>query len=101
MTKIGICEGCEQEKEVTDVEGSLLCKDCEEDVVRCSFCNRFLAVNFNDLDSNIGTPAVPELSLPDRQTSDLFCDIDCLEKYVQEYQREKRLLEKMKEIKNE
>lgn len=40
MTK---CEGCEQEKEVTDIEGNILCEECAKDIVRCDFCNRLLA----------------------------------------------------------
>jgi hypothetical protein len=97
MTKVAICEGCEQKKEVTDVDGYLLCEDCAENVVRCSFCNKFLAVTYDDLETNIGPLIVPELTLPDKEGSMKFCDVDCLERYVQDYQREKRILEKMKE----
>lgn len=102
MTEIAKCEGCcDKEKVVTNVEGHLLCENCEEDVVRCSFCNRLLAINFDDLETNIGTPIVPELSLPDQQTGMMFCDVDCLEEYIHKYKREKDVLEKMKEIRRE
>lgn len=99
MTKISICEGCNQEKEVTYIEGHLLCEDCAETVVRCSFCNKFLAVTYDDLATNIGPLMVPELTLPDKEGSLKFCDLDCLERYILEYQKEKRVLEKMKETK--
>ena len=97
MTKVAICEGCNQEKEVTDVEGHLLCEDCAENVVRCGFCNKFLAVTYDDLETNMGPLIVPELTLPDKQEGLIFCDVDCLERYVQKYQREKKVLEKVKE----
>jgi hypothetical protein len=99
MTLVAVCEGCCQEKEVTDVEGHLLCDDCKENVVRCSFCNKFLAVTYDDLTTNIGPLIVPELTLPDEEGSMKFCDVDCLEGYVREYQRKRRDLEKMKKIK--
>ncbi len=99
MVKVAICENCYQEKEVTYVEGNLLCEDCAENVVRCSFCNKFLAVTYDDLSTNIGPSTVPELTLPDEQESLKFCDVDCLERYIQKYQREKKVLEKMKETK--
>lgn len=95
---MAICESCEQEKDIMDVEGNLLCDECIEDVVRCSFCNRLLATNYDDLETNFGTLTVPELSLPDKGENMTFCDIDCLEKYVQKYKREKNTLEKLKEI---
>lgn len=99
MTKVAICEGCEQKKGVTDIDGHLLCEGCAEEVVRCSFCNKFLAVTYDDLETNTGPLTVPELTLPEKEGSLKFCDVDCLERYIQEYQREKRVLEKMKEIK--
>jgi hypothetical protein len=99
MAKVAICDGCEQKKDVTDIEGHLLCDDCAENVVRCSFCNKFLAVTYDDLETNIGQLIVPMLTLPDKEGSLKFCDVDCLERYILEYQREKRVLEKMKEIK--
>ena len=83
------CEGCEEEKEVTDVEGHLLCKECERYIVRCESCNRFLAVNYDELEiDNYGTLSVPELALPDRQTHLLFCNIDCLDVYLKKYRQE-------------
>lgn len=85
MTK---CEGCEQEKEVTDIEGNLLCKECEEEIVRCDFCNRLLATSYDNLENNFGTLSVPELSLPDKGTNLIFCNIDCLEGYLQKYKKE-------------
>jgi hypothetical protein len=98
---MAICEGCEQEKDVTDIEGNLLCDECEIDIVRCNFCNRLLAKCFDDLETNFGTLTVPELSLPDKGQNLIFCDIDCLEDYVQKYKREKNVLEKMKKIKRD
>lgn len=101
MTKVAICEGCEQKKEVTDIDGHLLCDDCAENVVRCSCCNKLLAVTYDDLTTNIGPLIVPELTLPDKEGSLKFCDVDCLEKYILEYQREKRILENMKKLKGD
>lgn len=98
---VAICEGCEQKKDVTDVEGHFLCEDCAENVVRCSFCNKFLAVTYDDIATNVGPLMVPELTLPDKEGSLKFCDVDCLESYIREYQREKRVLEKVKGIKRD
>lgn len=86
MTK---CEGCEEEKDVTDIEGNILCEECEKDIVRCDFCNRLLATSHDDLEAdNFGTLSVPELSLPDKQEHLIFCNIDCLEGYLQKYKKE-------------
>jgi hypothetical protein len=86
MTK---CQSCEQEKDVTDIEGNLLCKECAKDIVRCDFCNRFLAIDFDELEmDNYGTLGVPELSLPDKHAHLVFCNIDCLEGYIQKYKKE-------------
>lgn len=86
MTK---CEGCEEEKDVTEVEGHLLCKECKEDIVICNFCDRFLAIDVDELEiDNFGTLSVPELSLPDKQEHLIFCNIDCLEGYLQRYKKE-------------
>jgi len=49
IINMAVCEGCEQEKDVTDVEGSLLCEECAEDVVRCAFCNKLVAINMKNL----------------------------------------------------
>lgn len=81
------CEGCEQEKEVTDIEGNLLCNECAEEIIRCDFCNRLLAISLDNLEDNFGRLSVPELSLPDKQTHLLFCNIDCLEGYLQQYKK--------------
>ncbi len=83
-----ICEGCLQEKDVTDIEGNLLCGECAKDVVRCDFCNKFLAINYDDLDTNLGGLSVPELTLPGIQGSRRFCDVDCLEKGIKKYKKE-------------
>lgn len=77
-----ICEGCRQEKEVTDVDGNLLCDECTEDIIRCECCKKFLAINFDDMIDNLGRPNVPELHLPDKQTSMFFCDTRCLKNYI-------------------
>ena len=98
MTKMAKCESCKQEKDVTDIEGNLLCEDCAEDIVRCSFCNRLLSINYDGLETNFGILTVPTLSLPDLGENLIFCDVDCLEGYIQKYKREKRVLEKMKEV---
>lgn len=83
------CEGCEEEKEVTEIEGHLLCNECAKGIVRCEFCNRFLAVNYDELEiDNYGTLSIPELTLPDKQTHLLFCNIDCLEAYLKKYRQE-------------
>ena len=73
MTK---CEGCEQEKEVTDIEGNILCNECAEEIVRCDFCNRLLATSYDNL------------TLPDKRAHLIFCNIDCLEGYLQKYKKE-------------
>lgn len=86
---VGICESCEEEKEVTEKEGHLLCDVCVEDIVRCSFCNRFIGINYDELElNNYGTLCVPELSLPDKQTRLTFCNIDCLEDFLKKYRKE-------------
>lgn len=86
MTK---CEGCEEEKDVKDIEGHLLCSECAEDIVRCNFCGRFLAIDVDELEiDNFGTLGVPELFLPDKQGHLTFCNIDCTEGYLQKYRQE-------------
>jgi len=86
MTK---CEGCGEEKDVTEVEGHLLCSQCAEDIVRCNFCNMFLAINVDELEmDNFGGLYVPELALPDKQYHLMFCNLDCLEAYLKKYRQE-------------
>jgi predicted RNA-binding Zn-ribbon protein involved in translation (DUF1610 family) len=85
MTK---CEECGQEREVKDIEGNLLCDECSEEIVRCYFCNKLLATSYDNLGDNFGKLSVPELSLPDKQTNMIFCNIDCLEGYLQRYKKE-------------
>lgn len=82
------CEGCGQEKEVTDIEGNLLCEECKEDIVRCDFCNKFIETSYDNLENNFGILSVPELTLPDKGTNLIFCNIDCLEGYIQKYKEE-------------
>jgi hypothetical protein len=94
-----MCECCKQEKDVKDIEGNILCEECSADVVRCDFCNRLLATSYDDLEDNFGILSVPELSLPDKGANLIFCDIDCLEGYLQKYKREQSNFEKLKEIK--
>lgn len=87
-----ICEGCGEEKEIgeiKEVEGHLLCKDCEEDIVRCDFCTKFLGINYDALMvGNFGKLTVPELSLPDQMTNLIFCDIEHTEAYLKRYKEE-------------
>lgn len=84
-----ICEGCEQEKAITDIDGHLLCDDCTKDIVRCSFCNKFLAIDIDELENdNFGRLSVPELALPDKQTHLIFCNLDCLDAYLKKYRQE-------------
>jgi len=86
MTK---CEGCEQEKEVTNIEDHILCKECAEEIVRCDFCHKVLAASYDDLEiDNFGRLAVPELALPDKQSHLKFCNLDCLEAYLKKYRQE-------------
>lgn len=99
MAEVAKCEVCKEEKYVTDVEGNIICWECAEDVVRCSCCNKLLATAYDDLETNAGPLTVPTLSLPDKGENLIFCDICCLEEYVQKYKREKNVLEKMKEMK--
>jgi predicted RNA-binding Zn-ribbon protein involved in translation (DUF1610 family) len=99
MAEIAKCEGCEQEKDVTDIEGHILCDECSDDIVRCSFCKKLLATAYDDLETNAGPLIVPTLSLPDEGENLIFCDICCLEEYIQKYKREKNVLEKMKKMK--
>ncbi len=98
---MAICKGCLQEKDITDIEGNLLCGECAKDIVRCNFCNKFLAINYDDLDTNLGPLSVPELTLPGIQESLRFCDLDCLEKGVKKYKKEQDILNKLKEIKRD
>jgi phage FluMu protein Com len=95
------CEGCEQEKDVKDIEGNILCDECTKDIVRCDFCNKLLAVSMDDLETNCGALSVPELTLPDMKTSQRFCDVDCLEGYVKKYKKEQEILHKLEEIKRD
>jgi predicted RNA-binding Zn-ribbon protein involved in translation (DUF1610 family) len=99
MTEIGKCETCKQEKDVTDVEGYLLCDECADDIVRCSFCKKLLATAYDYLETNAGPLVVPTLSLPDKGENLIFCDICCLEEYIQKYKRENYILEKIKDMK--
>lgn len=93
--RVGICESCEEEKEVVEIEGHTLCKTCAEDIIRCTFCNRFIGINYDELEAdNYGTLNVPELSLPDRLARLIFCNIDCLEDFLKKYKEE---LTKIKE----
>lgn len=86
MTK---CESCEEEKDVMEIEGHLLCKECKEDIVICNSCNRFLAIDVDELEiDNFGTLSVPELSLPDKQMHLMFCNLDCLDTYLKKYRQE-------------
>lgn len=101
MTEMTKCEGCEQEKDVTDIDGHLLCEECAEDIVRCSFCNKLLATSYDDLETNFGPLTVPVLSLPDKGENLIFCDIGCLEEYLQKYKREQNTLAKLKEMKKD
>lgn len=77
-----ICESCKQEKEVVEIEGHLLCKDCPEDIIRCDDCNVFLGLNYDYLTDNLGRLTRPELFLPTRISSLIFCDRDCLINYL-------------------
>jgi predicted RNA-binding Zn-ribbon protein involved in translation (DUF1610 family) len=83
------CEDCGQEKEVTNIEGHLLCSECAEEIVRCDLCTRLLATSYDNLEAdNFGKLSVPELSLPDKQARLIFCNIDCLEGYLKKYKKE-------------
>lgn len=87
----GKCESCEEEKEVTEIEGSLLCADCAEEIVRCDNCHTFLGINYDVLEAdNFGNLSVPKLHLPKYQTNLIFCDIDCLAEFVQK-EKEKEM----------
>lgn len=102
MTEIAKCENCEQEKEVTDTEGNLLCEECADEIVRCSFCNKLLGISYEVMEDNFGRLNVPELSLPDKGEGLIFCDVDyCLEGYLQKYKRERDILNKLKEMKED
>ena len=80
----GICESCEEEKDVTDIEDHLLCSECAEDIVRCDNCNAFLGINYDALEvDNFGTLGVPELHLPNHLTSVIFCNKKCLTEYLE------------------
>lgn len=97
---MAICEGCEHEKDVTDVEGNILCEECADEIVRCSFCNKLLGISYEVMEDNFGRLNVPELSLPDKGEGLIFCDVDyCLERYLQKYKRERNTLNKLKEMK--
>lgn len=93
--KMTRCEGCGQEKEVMSIESRVVCKECEEDIVRCDLCNRLLAVSFDELETNnFGRLTVPELSLPDKQQHLVFCNLDCLESYLKKYRQELKELDR-------
>lgn len=81
-----MCESCEQEKpedEIVDIEGQLLCKECSEEIIRCDNCKKLLSLSYDDLTDNLGRLSCPELFLPNRQTSLMFCDRDCLVEYLE------------------
>lgn len=89
MENMKKCEVCGKEKEVVNVEGHILCKECGEEIVRCDYCNRLLGVNFDELETNnFGKLIVPELTLPDKQAHLVFCNLDCLCEYLKKYRRE-------------
>lgn len=85
----GICESCEQEKEVVAIEGYMLCEDCTEDIVICDNCQKFLGISYDMMEiDSFGKLGVPELSLPDKQTNLIFCNVNCLEEYLKKYKKE-------------
>lgn len=80
----GLCESCEMEREVTKIDGHLLCKECAEEIVRCDNCNAFLDINYDALElDNFGKLCVPELHVPKQQTSLIFCNKKCLVEFLQ------------------
>lgn len=84
-----ICDSCEEEKEVTNVEGHLLCSQCAEDVVRCGYCGAFLGLDYDELlADNFGRLIVPKLYLPGQITSLIFCNVEHLETYLKKYKEE-------------
>lgn len=84
----GICENCEQEKELTGINDHLLCEVCMEDVVRCDNCVAFIGISYDKMEiDSFGKLEVPELSLPDKQTNLIFCNVECLESYLQKYKK--------------
>lgn len=86
---VNICESCKKEKNVTNIDGHLLCEECSEEIVKCDFCGNFLGVNYDALtEGNFGKLRVPELSLPDQMTNVVFCNIEHLEKYLEKYKEE-------------
>lgn len=85
---VNICEGCQKDKEVRDIEGHILCNECIEDIVNCDFCGILIGINFDVLEDNFGRLSVPELRLPDKQTHLIFCNIDCLDAYLKKYRQE-------------
>lgn len=85
---IGICENCKEEKELKDIEGKLLCEGCARDIVRCDYCRKLISLSFDELEDNFGRLSIPELKLPDKQTSLVFCNLDCLEGYLKKYRQE-------------
>lgn len=87
MTK---CENCGSETELSDIDGHKLCKQCSEDVVRCDYCRKLLDISYDHLSDNFGRLSVPELSLPDKSTNMVFCDIEHLEEYLKIYKEEKK-----------
>lgn len=91
MTK---CECCEEEKDVTDVEGNLLCFECGEEIVRCHFCDKFLSISHENMEDNLGRIGVPKLFLPDELASLIFCNVDCLDGYIQQYKKEHNVIDK-------
>lgn len=79
-----ICESCEIEKEVTDIEGHLLCKECAGDIVRCDNCQTFLGINYDALEEdNFGSLGVPALHIPKHRTNLTFCNKKCLVEFLQ------------------
>lgn len=81
-----ICESCRDEKDVTEVEGHLLCEDCAESIIKCDNpkCGKFLAIDYESIIDNFGRSAYPELSLPDHITNMTFCDKKCLMEFLLE-----------------
>ena len=77
-----MCESCGEEKEVTEIDGHYLCEECSEYIVRCDSCNAFLGINHDVITDNFGKSEYPELSLPEEQTSLIFCNRKCLQEFL-------------------
>lgn len=77
-----VISGLPEDTDVWFAVGHYLCEGCSKDIVRCDSCNAFLGINRDVITDNFGKSKYPELSLPEEQTSLIFCNRKCLQEFL-------------------